>query len=183
MRTTWTNDIREAATAVGLESDLVEAVVISESSGNPWAIRYERHYGYLVDVRTRKPFRPLTELEQRSERAPADFVSLAGNADQEWISQQASFGLMQLMGALARELGFRGPFLTELCRVDVNLRLGCLHLSNLMRWAHGDVQKAVGAFNAGYGNTWDSAAGRAYRLKVFSKRAELAPRKPSPFNT
>jgi soluble lytic murein transglycosylase-like protein len=172
MRTTWTHDIAHAAGVNGIDKHLAEAIVIAESAGNPWAINYEPRYRYLVNVRTGEPFRKLTPAESTSEVPPIDFPTVAGDPDQEWISQQASWGLMQIMGALARELGFKGPYLTELCRVDLNLRLGCVHLGNLLRWANENVEKAVGAYNAGYGG-WDSAAGRAYRQKVLALRADL----------
>lgn len=175
-RTTWTHDIAAAAGTNRIDPDLVEAIVIVESGGNPWAINYEPRYRYLVDVRNWQPFRKLTELEQTSEIPPADFRSVAGDPDQEWVSQQTSWGLMQLMGALGRELGFRGAYLTELCRLDLNLRLGCLHLSNLLRWAEGDVAQAVAAYNAGRGG-WSSPAGQAYARKVLTARKDLAPRR------
>lgn len=175
-RTTWTAEIAHAASAVSLSADLVEAVVVVESGGNPWAVNYEPRYRYLWDVSKAAPFRPMTAAEQASEIPPSDFRALAGDADQEWISQQTSWGLMQLMGALARELGFFGPYLSELCRVDLNLKLGCKHLSTLLRWANGDEGKAVAAYNAGRGG-WSGPAGQGYRTKVFNTRAGLAPRR------
>lgn len=178
MRTTWTQDIVHAACAVRLDPDLVEALVIIESAGNPYAWNPEPRYRYLVDARTGQPFRELTAAELASKVPPGDFPTLAGDRDQEWWGQQVSWGLMQLMGALARELGFRGPYLPELTRVDVNLRLGCQHLATLLRWANGDERQAVAAYNSGRGG-WAAAAGQAYVDKVFSQRAQLAPRKQS----
>lgn len=175
-RTTWTHDIAGEAGANRIDPDLVEAIVIVESGANPWALNYEPRYRYLVDVRTWQPFRTLTEAETASEIPPADFRAVAGDPDQEWVSQQASWGLMQLMGALARELGFKGPYITELCRVDLNLRLGCRHLANLLRWADGDIARAAAAYNAGRGG-WASPAGQAYAQKVLGTRKNLAPRR------
>jgi soluble lytic murein transglycosylase-like protein len=175
-RTTWSSDVAHAAGVVGLNADLVEAIVVVESSGNPWAVNYEPRYRYLWDVAKAAPFRAMTSAEQASEIPPSDFRALAGDPDQEWVSQQTSWGLMQLMGALARELGFYGPYLPELCRVDLNLKLGCKHLSTLMRWAGGDEGKAVAAYNAGRGG-WSGSAGQAYRTKVFNTRSALAPRR------
>jgi len=57
-------------------------------------------------------------------------VQLRGyTAGTERILQRTSWGLMQIMGAVARERGFRG-WLTELCDPAVNLEWGCRHL----RW-------------------------------------------------
>jgi soluble lytic murein transglycosylase-like protein len=177
-RTTWTGDIASAAAAARVPPDLIEAIVIVESSGNPNAINAEPRYPYLWDVAAWKPFRELSRDELASKLPPPDFRSIAGDRDQEWWAQQMSWGLMQIMGALARELGFRGPYLSELCRVDVNLRLGCLYVGNLLGWSNGDERKAVGAYNAGRGGAV-SAAGRAYSDKVFGIRAQLAPTKPT----
>jgi len=57
-------------------------------------------------------------------------VQLRGyTAGTERILQRTSWGLMQIMGAVARERGFRG-WLTELCDPQANLEWGCKHL----RW-------------------------------------------------
>lgn len=176
-RTTWTGDIASAAAPARVPADLIEAIVIVESSGNPHAMNPEPRYPYLWDVAKWQPFRDLSRDELASRVPPPDFHTLAGDRDQEWIGQAMSWGLMQIMGALARELGFRGPYLSELCRVDVNLRLGCLHVGHLLRWANGDERKAIGAYNAGRGG-FAGAAGRAYADKVFGIRAQLAPVKP-----
>lgn len=144
--------IEQVAPGHGLEPDLVEAVVLTESGGNPSAWNPEQHYRYFWNVRTGKPFRPVTTDEIKSEFPPRDFPCLAGDPDQEWWAQQASWGLMQLMGAVARELGYRAPYLGELLRDDVaNLRLGCRHLASQIAWAQGDVDLGLRAYNGGRG--------------------------------
>lgn len=142
--------VREAAVR-RVSPNIVEAIVLQESSANRWAWNPEPRYRFLWNVRMQAPFRALTFAEQASEAPPADFPSLAGDRDSEWWAQQASWGLLQLMGALARELGFVGPYLTELCDPEINVRLGCTHLSRLLTWAHGDVRQAAAAYNAGRG--------------------------------
>lgn len=148
-----------------LEPGMVRAIVSVESGFDPYAFRPEPHYRWLWDVRAKAPFRKLTDIEAGSITPPADFPFLGGSRQQEWTAQRSSFGLMQIMGALARELGFVGPFLTMLVDVDINLALGCRHLEGLLRWSEGNGDKAIGAYNAGKGN-WDSSAGLAYRTKV-----------------
>ncbi len=166
--------IESNARRFGISADLVEAVVLVESAGNPSAWNPEPHYQYLWNVRTNAPFRTLTAAERASEVPPADFPFLAGDRDQEWWAQQASWGLMQMMGGLARELGFRGPYIPELVRdPELCLTLGCGHLLRLLIWAEGNVKQALGAYNAGKGG-WDSAAGRAYAEKVVGKLRGLA---------
>lgn len=176
-RTTFSVDIVQACYGRAVDPDLLEALVVVESNGNPWAWRPEPRYRYLWDTWKAQPFRALTPEEIASETAPADFHALAGTPHQEWWAQQASWGLCQIMGALARELGFRSAYLTELLNPQTNLNLGAKHLSSLLRWADGDVGKALGAYNAGRGGAL-SDAGRAYAQKVLHMQAELDPLTP-----
>jgi hypothetical protein len=157
--------IAEHARTNNLPRALVAAIVQVESGGLAWAYKPEPRYHYLWNVRTAAPFRALTLPEIASEMAPADFPFLAGSREQEWWAQQASWGLMQIMGAAAREEGFTGLYLPELCDPIVGLRLGCKHLGALLRWANGDTWKASAAYNAGRGG-WASPAGGVYALKV-----------------
>lgn len=111
--------------------DLVFAMITVESGWNTWAYNPEPHYRYLWDNKKKAPFRKLTSDEIRAEYPPADFKALKGDADQEWWAQQASWGLMQVMGAVAREHGFEGPYLTQLCDPIHGLDYGCRHLARL----------------------------------------------------
>lgn len=164
-RTSFSFDIQQAALPHRLDPDLVEALVIIESDGNPWAINPEPRYRWLVDVRTGEPFRPLTSEEASSAVPPVDFPTLAGDRDQEWTCQRASWGLMQVMGAVARERGFRRPYLTELCNAQINLAYGTKHLAAMVRWAEGEIDAALGAYNAGPGGA-RGPAGQTYAAKV-----------------
>ena len=167
MRTSFTHDIEVVAKTRGIDPDLIEALVMKESGGHPYAYNPEPRYRWLWDVKLRKPFRPLQPDEATSEVPPSDFWALAGDRDQEWWAQQASWGLMQIMGSLARELGFMGPYIPEICRPDVNLELGVKHLSDLVKRAGGDYTKALAAYNAGWGGK-DSPVGLAYASSVLS---------------
>src|SRR5687767_808548 len=92
----------------GLDPRLLRAQVLQESGGNTWAYNPEQRYRYFWNVKLWKPFREVTDPECSSEFPPVDFPTLAGDRDQEWWAQQASWGLMQVMGAVAREHGLRG---------------------------------------------------------------------------
>jgi hypothetical protein len=165
--------IEAAALAQGLDPLLVTAMVQVESGYQPTAWNPEPHYRYFWNVRDSAPFRALVPGEVTRKYPPADFPCLAGDPDQEWWAQQASWGLLQVMGAVARERGCREPYLPALCDdITLNLEIGCAHLRYLFARAHGEVDKAVGAYNAGWGG-WDSAAGRRYRVKVFAALEEL----------
>jgi soluble lytic murein transglycosylase-like protein len=97
----------------GLPTFLVEAIIDQESSGNPWAIRFEPafHRTYVLN----KPYETFWPCSTKTE----------GEA------RATSWGLMQVMGQTARELGFTGPFLSELCDPSVGIDLGCRYLAEL----------------------------------------------------
>lgn len=125
--------ITQAAQTHGLPVSLVLAIVQVESGGNPWAARYEPgfydRYVMTQPVKARAPCSIKTEARLRA----------------------TSFGLMQIMGQTARETGFDGVFLTELCDPAVGLDWSCKYLSRLLsvyRAKYG-LEGAVAAYNAG----------------------------------
>ena len=164
--------IDTTAAAHGLDPAVVRALVQVESSGNRWAWNPEPRYRYFWDVMENRPFRPVSALEIANQFPPSDFHALAGDDDNEWWAQQASWGLMQIMGAVARELGFTGPYLTELCDPQTNLHYGCLKLATNLPWAKGDLRSALAAYNGGRaGNSPGGALRNAkYADKVLSRR-------------
>jgi hypothetical protein len=132
----------------GITPSLLAALAWKESSFDPYAWNPEPRYHYLFDVRTGHPFRALTNAEAVSSFPPADFHSLRADPDNEFWAQRASWGLCQLMGAVARELGFHGPYLTALVKPDVNLDLGAHHLSKQIA-RFGTAADGLSAYNAG----------------------------------
>lgn len=137
------------AKVYALPPRLVLAMIRVESGGDTWAWNPEPHYPYLWNVSKNTPFRPLTAAERSSETPPGDFPTWAGDRDAEWWGQQASWGCLQVMGAVAREYGFRGH-LPGLCDVRVGIEYGCKHLSALVR-RHSDkgMRAVAAAYNAG----------------------------------
>jgi hypothetical protein len=145
-------DLAAMAKAFRFQPALVLAVIWTESGGDQCAWNPEPAYRYLWNVRTNAPFRALTPGESASESPPSDFPFLAGDRDQEWWAQQASWGLMQPMGAVARECGFKGPYLTRLVQdPELNLQIGCTHLRKQLD-AAGNVRDALRRYNGGPGN-------------------------------
>lgn len=171
-RTAYRGAIEQAARLHGVDPDVVEAMVLQESTGRPWAWNPEPKYRWFWDVQQRRPFRTLTPAEIASKWPPHDFPALTAERDQEWWGQQASWGLLQVMGAVARERGFNGLYLTELSEPSVGLFVGCKHFAGLVRLAEGDIWKAVGMYNAGPGG-WDSAPARVHVRKVQGFFAQL----------
>jgi hypothetical protein len=112
-----------------LPPDLVAAIVQVESAGDRFAMRHEPAYPWLWDMRNNRPFRLHGDAGAR--RPPAEFPSPHGaTALTEWIGQQTSWGLMQVMGAVAREFGFKGHF-PGLCDPLEGLHYGCKLLVRL----------------------------------------------------
>lgn len=154
----------KTAAGHGLPLALVRAIIQVESSGDAAAWKVEPPYRYLVDCRTHRPFRKLTAAEVASEMAPLDFPRPSySSRDTEWWGQQASWGPMQIMGAVAREYGFAGHF-PLLCG-PMGVTFGCMHLSRLagrFHEAHG-WEGVAAAYNAGTprhrpGGTWENQA-------------------------
>jgi hypothetical protein len=174
------HEIAKAAHEHALDVRLVRAVVLVESGENEWAWNPEPRFRYLWDVRRNAPFRHLTAAEIASEVPPPDFPTLAGDRDQEWWCQTASWGLMQVMGGVARELGCRAPYLTSLCSPAVGLHWGCLKLRQNIDHAAAKfgvapdmtLRAALAAYNGGWvGNDPRHAPLRndAYAAKVLAR--------------
>lgn len=125
---TPTPDLRATIKSIARDFDLpwelIEALATVESSLNPWALRYEPQYKYLH------------LLDDRSQLSST-----------ERVGQMCSWGLMQVMGAVAREHGFKGYF-PQLCDPIVGLRYGCLHVTKF-RAKYGQWSDVIAAYNAG----------------------------------
>lgn len=120
----------------GLPRSLVAAIADAESGGDPSAFRFEPAF--------------FTRYVDGKNKAHAGQCSLAS----ENMARASSFGLMQVMGQTARELGFDGPFLTGLCDPATGLAYGCRLLARLAaRYkSRPDAWQAVAAaYNGGPG--------------------------------
>ena len=161
------DEVRTVADRHGLESALVAALIAQESGGKPDAWNPEPRYKWFWDVKAQRPFRRVTQAEVASKFPPADFPCRAGDRDQEWWGQQASWGLLQLMGACAREAGCHLEYLPGLCDPAEGLEWGCRWLAKLVsRFAAG----AVSAYNAGH-----PVPGSPYEVSVFQWREKMRP--------
>ena len=107
--------IADAAQQYNLPEWLIRAIIQVESSGNPWAMRYERNFYTLYIVRME--IHPI---------APCSLYT-------EKVSRATSWGLMQVMGQVARERGFAGPFLSTLLRPEIGIDYGCRQLAYLVK--------------------------------------------------
>jgi soluble lytic murein transglycosylase-like protein len=132
---------RRIAIAHSLEPALVCAVVEQESSWNPWAMRYEPAFfaKYVAALYTNNK------------------VSAS-----EAYARGFSWGLMQVMGQVAREAGFAEPFLSALCDPADGLDIGCKVLKKKLDAMAGEVTRGLLAWNGG-GNP-------AYASQVLARR-------------
>jgi len=120
--------IPEYAEEFNLDPKLVRAVCKVESNLNPWACRYEPAWKYFKDVNIWA--KKLVQSQKTEE-----------------IQQATSWGSMQVMGSVARELGFAGH-LTQLAVPGIGLKYGCMKLSQMVR-RHKKLEDAIAAYNAG----------------------------------
>ena len=108
---------------------LVLGIIETESNGNPHAARYEQNYRWTLP------------------QAPRP-----GNCTQntETVMQKTSWGLMQIMGAVAREHGFTG-WLSALTGPEQNVIVGLIHLVKLHKrfFEKYGMDGVVAAYNAG----------------------------------
>jgi hypothetical protein len=124
--------IRQVGRDEKLDPQVLAALTMNESSGNPWAYRFEP----LVASKG-------TYLILPSEHA----IRLNISANSETMLQSSSFGLTQIMGFTARELLFQG-MLTELFDPKLNLQYGARKFKKLLN-RFGTEINAVAAYNAG----------------------------------
>jgi soluble lytic murein transglycosylase-like protein len=164
----WAVMIRRAAAAHGLPAAIVASMVEQESAGNPEAWNPEPPYPYLWDVKRNRKF-VLLPGEALAKSPPERFPTLQGDRDQEWWAQQASWGLLQIMGATARELGCRAEYLTHLVAdPTAGLEYGCLYLARLLKRC-GTIDGAISAYNAGSPQPPGSKVWHAYVVPVMSR--------------
>ena len=115
---------RTIASVHGLDSALVCAVVEEESAWDPHAIRYEPGFR-------------------------ASYVAPLNLPCTEEIARSISWGLMQVMGQVAREHGFQRPYLSALCESSAGLTFGCIVLAAKLAAAGGDVSRGLALWNGG----------------------------------
>jgi soluble lytic murein transglycosylase-like protein len=117
--------VMPTAKLFGLQPTLVAAVCEQESGWNPWAIRFEPAFEARY-IRPSLPSAPTTRE----------------------LTEAMSFGLMQIMGEVAIELGWKGKFLTELCDPETAVLYGCRKLQRCFL-AHRDDEPSLLAYNGG----------------------------------
>lgn len=107
---------------------LVRAIITHESNWDTYAMRYEAHYQWLYkEIECAKKMRCRLDLEI--------------------FSQKTSWGLGQMMGAVARELGHEGS-MAQLTDGFINMKYVCMHLKNIKQ-RFKDQDSIIAVYNGG----------------------------------
>lgn len=120
--------VEKQASKFGLDPLVVGAIIKQESAWEPWAMRYESQWSYFWFIR---------------ESAEQILISAAT----EKQLQMFSYGLGQVMGSVARELGFN-DHLPKLCVPEINVFYMCMKLKKLLD-KYGDEEDMIASYNMG----------------------------------
>lgn len=152
---------RKTALSHGLDPALVCSICEQESSWNPYALRYEP----LFFTRYVAPLYTNNKISAT-----------------EAYSRGFSWGLMQVMGQVAREAGYTEPFLSALCDPNDALEIGCRILRKKFDAAQSSsVAQALlpapssGALSPGDVTSralllWNGGSNPAYPAQVLARR-------------
>lgn len=121
--------ITEEADLAGVDARLACAIAEVESAGDPLAVRFETHWKYYFDV-------------------PQFAFRCRVSQDTERTLQSCSWGLMQVMGSVARELGFLES-LIKLSDPRIGAKYGCMKLAQCLKKWPKKLDDAIAAYNAG----------------------------------
>lgn len=115
----------QTAKAYQLDPPLVCSVAEQESSWNPFALRFEPAFydRYMKGITT--------------------------ISDTERHSRAFSWGLMQVMGQVAREAGFKGMYLSMLSDPYSALDVGCRVLKGKLALHPGNIEAGLLSWNGG----------------------------------
>jgi soluble lytic murein transglycosylase-like protein len=121
-------EIEDVADDQNVPANIIEAIVQTESGGDRFAIRFEPHYKWLFKTKENAQDNRITEAT-------------------ETVMQMTSWGLTQVMGAVARELGLKGPIF-QMLEPKTNLTYCSLLLKRLAK-KYTQKDDLIAAYNAG----------------------------------
>jgi len=131
---------KTVAATYSIEPSLFLGLIEQESGFNTWASRFEPVF---YDRYILKSFPTRTT---------------------ESVARATSYGLCQVMGATARELGFDTASMCALCDEAIGLDIGARKLSACLKSAKGDVTAALLKYNGG--------SNKDYPIQVMAKQGK-----------
>lgn len=139
---------KTTAANLNLDGVLVCAIVEQESSWDTWSMRYEPEFR-------------------------ARYVAPMGLPATAEIARSISWGLMQLMGEVARELGFTGQ-LAQLCEPATGLYWGCRAFALKLKAAANQGSQVDGESSLGEWTRalelWNGGGNPQYAAQVIARR-------------
>lgn len=128
------------AAAHSLDPDLVCAVIEQESAWNPWEFRYEPGFlsAYIAPM-----------LTGTSPAGKIVVFDPSCSIQTEAYARAFSWGLMQILGQVAREQGFTGGWLSQLADPATGIEYGCRKLAACLKNANGNETNALQSWNGG----------------------------------
>lgn len=120
--------VSDQAKKYGADPDLALAIATVESNGNQYAVRFEPNWKYFVTISTFAQANLITTMTEQ-------------------VLQQCSWGPMQIMGSVVRELGYQGP-LAALTDPAIALKYSMAKLKKLCD-LYEDESALIAAYNAG----------------------------------
>lgn len=112
----------------GVDPDLAIAIAAAESNFDEFAVRHEPGWRWFLDI---EGYAARNRISQDTER----------------MLQACSFGLLQVMGTVAREVGFKDNLLM-LTRPEIAIKYGCFKIQELMK-RFSKTEDLVSAYNMG----------------------------------
>lgn len=113
-----------------IDRKIISTIITIESSWRTESARYERYFTWIMD-------------EEK-------FAKLHGiNEATEIIFQKTSWGLMQVMGGTARDVGYNG-WLPNLCDPVIGVRVGCEYFVKVCS-EYVNLEDQFAAYNGGRG--------------------------------
>lgn len=153
----WAELVELIAPTFGLDRSLLLAIIWQESSGDPEAVRAEPGFVWFFSPE-RGPLRdPRLTTEHNRDKA----LTILG--EEEFNFQTCSHGMMQVMGSVAREMGFIGPK-QDLYLPEINVEYGCKYLKACIRRAGGNLQRGLLRWNGGGRNKYPDEVMEKYDI-------------------
>jgi hypothetical protein len=140
---------------------------------NPFANRNSSHSGVIAGARNwradRVEYRAIIERESLAFGLPAALIDAVIAVESSYnpatVGLDGEIGLMQVMPATARMLGFTGTE-TQLAVPEINIHYGAKYLAGAWRLAREDLCTTTMKYRAGHGETRFSFRSVAYCARV-----------------